>query len=606
MAVRVDTGTTGPGGHSDPDFPVVELAPRVDPTAVFARFWPHLKPLRAYLALIGVLVALGPALATATTWLFKVMIDTVVVPGDLSGFPRLALLFLAVAVGWAAVSFADFYLSIWTGERFILGLRAHLFAHLHRQAPDFLQHRSLGDILARLTTDVAEIEQLLLTQVTQALSYGFEVVFFTVALLVLDWRLSLAALIAVPGFLVIAVTFSRGIRSAAREKGRRTGGLTGVAEESLGNAALVRAYHRGHAEEERFAAQNHAGFAAQMAATRLEALFGPLTQLLQVIGVLMVIGLAVWEIDHRHITIGGMLAFVAYLGQLYGPIQALSRLSNSMFAANASAERVIELLELRPSITEIAAPRRLPHARGRIRFDNVGFTYPTTSHPTLDRLDFTVEPGQTLAIVGASGSGKSTIAKLLLRFYDPDSGHVSLDGVDLRTLSAEDLYRNICPVLQETLVFDASIKDNIAWGNPQAGEQDIVDAAVAADAHEFIAGLPLGYQTRVGQRGRLLSGGQRQRIALARALLRQAPVLILDEPSTGLDAHSTQRVLAPPRHLTSTRTTIIITHDLHTITEADRILFLDHGRITGTGTHTDLLATHPQYAALYQGLVTTA
>jgi ABC-type multidrug transport system fused ATPase/permease subunit len=273
-----------------------------------------------------------------------------------------------------------------------------------------------------------------------------------------------------------------------------------------------------------------------------------------------------------------------------------------VYAASASAERIIDLLSHQPDVRDPADPRPLPpnQATGSVVFDAVTFTYPGATRPTVDAVSFTAQPGQKIALVGASGAGKSTLGKLLLRFYDPDSGHITLDGCDLRDLSLASLRGNLAVVLQETLVFDGTIRDNILWGKPDATDAEVVAAATAADAHEFISALPDGYHTRIGQRGRLLSGGQRQRLAIARAMIRDAPVLLLDEPTTGLDAASAQRILAPMRRLMSGRTTLIISHNLLTVTDADQILVLDRGRITGAGTHEELLFTNPGYAELYR------
>jgi ATP-binding cassette, subfamily B, bacterial len=293
---------------------------------------------------------------------------------------------------------------------------------------------------------------------------------------------------------------------------------------------------------------------------------------------------------------------VTYLTRLYGPIRGAGRLSNTVYAASASAERIIDLLNHQPDVRDAADARivRPGEARGSVVFDAVTFTYPGATRPTLESISFTVIPGQKVALVGASWAGKSTLGKLLLRFYDPDTGRITLDGVDLRDLELASLRGNMATVLQETLVFDGTIRDNILWGKPDATGAEVVAAATAADAHEFISALPDGYDTRIGQRGRLLSGGQRQRLAIARAMIRDAPVLLLDEPTTGLDAASTQRILAPMRRLMTGRTTLIISHNLLTVTDADQILFLDRGRITGAGTHYELLFSNPSYAQLYR------
>jgi ATP-binding cassette subfamily B protein len=547
-----------------------------------------------------VLVVVAPVLDTAGIGLFKVLVDRVVVPHDFHLFPPLALVYLTLAVLQGVVSFTDHYLSTWIGERFVLGLRRRLFGHLHRLSLGFFESRPLGDLLSRLTGDTGAIENLVLSGIDRGLTYGLKLVLFTGAMFYLDWRLAAASLVAAPGFLLVARVFSGRIKRASREKRRRVAAITSVAEESFSNAALVRAYDRGAGEDARFDEQNLAMFSAQMAATRLQALFGPLTDLLEVIGVLLVVALAVRELADGRLTIGGLLVFMAYLTRLYSPIQGLSQLTNSLSAASASAERVVEILDQTPSITEAGAPRRLDRARGAVRLRGVCFAYPGAEDAVLRGIEADIAPGQTIAVVGGSGTGKSTLAKLLLRFYDPDSGSITLDGIDLRELSLGDLYRNVATVLQETLVFDGTVRENILWGRPEASEQEIIDAAITADAHEFIQTLPHGYDTRIGQRGRKLSGGQRQRLAIARAVIRDAPVLLLDEPTTGLDAESTRRVLAPLRRVMHGRTTIIISHNLLTVADADAILYLERGRVAAAGTHTQLLASCRGYQHLYR------
>jgi ATP-binding cassette, subfamily B, bacterial len=578
---------------------LLEDTPPVRLRTIFRRFWPETRPFRGRVWASLLFVAAGPLLSAATIWLFKILVDDVLTPHSFRHFPALAAAYVGISVLEGVVSFSDQYLSTWVGERFVLNLRSRLFTHLHQQSSQFFERHELGDSLSRLTGDISAIEQLVLSGLAEALTYVFQLVFFTAALFYLSWQMALASLIAAPGFLLIARIFSRRIKDASREQRRRASSITTVAEESFSNAALVRAYDRRASESARFDEENLGSFTAQMTATRLQALFGPLTELLQVVGVLLVIGLAVWELTNNAITLGGLLVFVAYLTQLYGPLQGLGQLTNSLFAASASAERVMELLDLAPTITEPTRPVPLRRARGYLRVREVSFAYPDTDSQTLGGINLEVRPGQRVAIVGASGAGKSTLAKLLLRFYDPSHGSISLDGTDLRDLSEADLRRNIATVLQETLVFDGTIRENIAWGRPEATAADIVAAATAADAHEFITALPEGYDSRIGQRGRLLSGGQRQRLAIARAMIRDAPVLLLDEPTTGLDAESTRRVLEPLRRLMAGRTTVIISHNLLTVTDADLIVLLDHGRIRAAGTHRELLTTSPGYARLY-------
>jgi ATP-binding cassette subfamily B protein len=567
---------------------------------IFRRFWPVLRPYRGRLLISLLLVVTVPFLETAQIYMFKLLIDEVLAPRDFSAFVPIAAAYAGIGLAQGAASFCDQWLSTWLGERFVLDLRTHVFTHLHRLPLGFFDQRQLGDTLSRLTGDIDAIEQLVLSGITRTLAYGFEIMLFTTALFYLDWRLALASLAAAPAFLLTARYFSTRIQNASREKRRRSGSVTATAEESLNNVALVRAYHRQATEIERFHRENRGRFAAEMAATRLRALFRPVVELLEISAVLLVIGLGVWELQHGQLTLGGLLVFVTYLSRLYSPIRGAGKLSNTVFAASASAERIIELLNQQPDVPELTRPKRMPQVRGCVIFESVSFTYPGARRPALRELTFTVAAGQKVALVGGSGAGKSTLGKLLLRFYDPQGGRITLDGCDLRELPLAGLRGNIATVLQETLVFDATIRENILWGKPHATEAEVVAAATAADAHEFISALPEGYDTRVGQRGRLLSGGQRQRLALARAMIRDAPVLLLDEPTTGLDAASSHRILAPVRRLMSGRTTLIISHNLLTVTDADQILFLEDGRITGAGTHDELLASHPGYAHLYR------
>jgi ABC-type multidrug transport system fused ATPase/permease subunit len=307
-----------------------------------------------------------------------------------------------------------------------------------------------------------------------------------------------------------------------------------------------------------------------------------------------------WELAQGAISLGGLLVFLGYLSQLYGPVRGFGRLTNTVYAASAGAERIIELLDQAPEVRDPVRPRRLGRVRGDVVFDDVSFRYPNTDRDAVHRVSFTMHSGQALALVGASGSGKSTAGKLLLRFYDPDSGAVTIDGIDLRTVEQHAVRRNISVVLQDILVVDASIWDNIVWGRSDASEREVVQAACAADAHEFITALPDGYRTNVGARGCLLSGGQRQRIAIARAMLRDAPILLLDEPTVGLDAASSARVLAPLRRLMADRTSIVVAHNLMTVRDADLILLFDHGRVTEAGTHSELMRLDADYASLYR------
>ncbi len=578
---------------------LVAAAPAVPVGEVFRRFWPHARPYRRWLPLILIFVALGPAIDLAMTWMYKVLVDGVLVPGNFGLLGWVILAYVGLTLADGIVGFCDQYLSDWVGGRFIVSLRTDFFGHLHSLSLAFFDRQSLGDMMARVTDDVEEIEDLMLSGMASAISYVFQLLFFTAALFYLNWQLALVSLFVAPLFWLLARHFSRKIKGAAREERRRSGSIGAVAEESLSNAALVQAYNRQREEIVRFHRENEGSFFAQMAATRLSALFSPLVSLIELAGIIVVVVFGAYQLSQGNLTIGGLLVFMVLLGQLYRPIRGLSSLLNSFYAASAGAERIIEFLDQEPSVEDNPWARPLPPARGIVEFDSVSFRYPGTGRPALEDVSLRVNPGETIALVGPSGAGKSTAAKLMLRFYDPDSGTIRLDGHDLRDVTLHSLRESVALLLQETLVFDGTVRENIAYGKAGASEREIESAARAADAHEFIEKLPEGYDTVIGQKGRLLSGGQRQRLAIARAMIRDAAILVLDEPTTGLDAESGERVMEPLRRLMSGRTTIVISHNLMTVREASEILVLEDGRVAERGRHTDLLERDGIYARLY-------
>ena len=594
MSRRLHRLVALPDGGSSP----VRHAASIPIREIARRFWPYARPYRFWLCLSFFLTLLVPVIAAAQIWMFKLVIDEVLVPKDFGPFAWIAAAYLALTILAGAVSFAADYLSVWIGESFLLELRTSVFRHVQGLSLDFFERTRLGDVLARLTGDVSAIETFVLSGVTRAVSYAAQIAIIAGVLLYLQWELALPVLLVVPLLWLATRFFTRLVKQASREKRRRSGSLSAVAEESLANAPLVQAYNRQATEVDRFRRQNAAAFEAELAVTRLKAVFAPVLDVLRISIALVIIGLGTLALQQGRLTLGGLIVFLTYFGMLYTPIKGAGRLTNSVFAATAGAERIIEVLDERPAVVSPSHGRSLERAQGRIEFRHVSFAYPADDRHALSDVTFSAAPGETVAMVGRSGAGKSTLAKLLLRFYDPAQGSIHLDGIDLRQLSVDSLRANIALVLQETLVFDGTIRENIAYGKPGAGEREVVRAAIDADAHDFISRLPDGYETHIGQRGRRLSGGQAQRVAIARAMIRGAPLLILDEPTTGLDAESTQRILRPLRKLMSGRTTILITHNLLTVREADRIVVLDRGRIVESGTHTKLLLCGGTYAEL--------
>jgi ABC-type multidrug transport system fused ATPase/permease subunit len=567
---------------------------------MFACFWPYARPYRRWLVVALVFVVLVPVLDTVAVWLFKVLVDDVLAPHDFAAFPRLAASYLVITLANGGMRFGENYLTVRTGELFLADVRVALYRHLHELPLDFFAKRPLGDVLSRLTSDVSAIEGVVLSGATSMVSYGLRILLFGGALIVLSWQLALVGAVVAPIFWMVSRAVSRRVKDASRVARRRLGTLAGAAEEGLTNTSVVRAYNRQDAELARFVRHNEGVVQAQLRATRVRSLLTPVGDVLELIGLLLVIGIGTWELSQGRMTLGDLLVFMAYFGQLYSPLRGVGRLSNSLSSASASAERLLEVLELRPAVRERTAPVELTTVRTDVVLDGVRFRYPGEDVDVLAGVHLTIAAGQTVAIVWSSGAGKSTIAMLLLRHYDPYAGQLRLDGVDLRDLKLSRLRDLVCVLGQESLVFDGTIAENVRWSRPDADDAQFAKAVAAAGLGGIARDLPHGLATRVGQRGLMLSGGQRQRVAIARAMLRDAPVLLLDEPTTGLDPVSAAQLQAPLRRLMAGRTTIVITHHLASVADADVIVVLDRGRIVEQGSHLRLRISNGAYERLYR------
>jgi ATP-binding cassette subfamily B protein len=574
-------------------------APAVPMRTVFARFWPYTKGHRAMLALGTILILIGVPLETVAIWLFRLLVDEVLQPADFGAFPRIAADYVGLTIVMGVVSFAAGQTMTRVSQSFLLSLRTHVFRYLHTLSMDFFEQRRLGDLLSRVNGDVSAIESLVLSGVSTAISSGLRVIVYGAMLFVVNPPLAATAIIVTPLLWLIGRLFSRRLKAVSRESRHRYGALSSVAEESLSTVSLVQAYNRQADEVRRYEVEGRAVLRAGLTSSRLRGLYSPFVGLVELAGLLLVIGYGTWQLSHHVMTLGGLLVFMAYFAQMYGPLKGLGSLSNSLYSASAGAERILEVLDAEPSVAE--RPNALPLQRvdGVVEFRDVSFSYPGRDKLVLDRVSFTARPGQLVAVVGRSGSGKTTLGKLLLRFYDPTSGSVCVDGNDLTDVRLNDVREQIAVVMQETLVMDGTIRENILWGRSDATGEQLDRAVREADVDTVIADLPDGLETRVGYRGRRLSGGQRQRVAIARAMIRDAPVLLLDEPGTGLDAAAEQRVMEPLHRLMGGRTTILISHNLLAVKDAALILVLDQGRVVEAGTHQELYARGGHYFRLY-------
>ena len=529
------------------------------------------------------MTAIVPAADAAAVWTWKLLIDDVVVPRELTRFLPIVGVFTALTLTRSLMDAYSRYLSTWLVSHFILELRISVFSHLESLSLNFFDRRRRGDVLSRLDSDVGAIQTFIFSGPIAALSIALRIVFFSVALFLISWQLALIAFITAPLFAVIARIAARLRRDASREERRLSGAVGARAQETLAAISLVQASGREEHEARRLREDGLGVLHAQLASARIKSAYGLLVDVIEAVGGLSIVGAGIYLLSHDGITVGGFLVFIAYLLNLYSPIRGFGQLTTTMFTAFAGAERVIELLDQEPTVRDPDVPAVLRRVRGRIDLRDVSFTYPGIKHSSLRGVTFRANPGEMVAIVGNSGAGKSTLAKLLVRFYDPDSGRIDLDGVDVRTLRLGDLRHNVGILSQEALLLHTSISNNISYSHPSASIEEIVAAAKSADAHEFISALPDGYETQVGQDGHLLSGGQRQRIAIARALLQNPPVLVLDEPTTGLDTEAVSRLMEPLQRLASGRTTIVISHNMLLAHEADRIVVLNNGAVETVG-----------------------
>ena len=552
---------------------LVDVAASLRLVDIARRFWPRLRPLRGWLLLGLVLLAAAPAISVAEAFLYQRLVDDVLVPAAFEPLLVLALLYIGLNVASGIVSGADDYLATYVSQRFLVDLRRDVFAHVLSLPVVTHDRRRLGDTLTRLTSDVAAVERFMVSQVSEGVGAFVRLVVLVGALVWMDWQLALASLVVAPLFWWVSSRFARLTRDVSRERGRRGGSLASVTEEALGNASLVQSYGREDRAVASYDGHNRAIAGAELAASRIRALFLPLVDLAELVGVLLVVGLGVWSLTTDRLTLGGLLAFLALLMQCFGPVRTLADLVPALYSASAGVERVVELLD-EPAGGDRDGAAPLPPGPGGLSVREASYAYPGAARPALDGLSLEVAAGEVVALVGPSGSGKSTLGRLLSRQLVADAGVVAIDGHDVADHTASSVRDAVTVVHQEQLMLDASVHDNLVLGRPDATRAEVRAAARDAGAHEFVEALPHGYDTRIGQRGRSLSGGQRQRLAVTRALLRPGRVLVLDEPTTGLDADAARALMvaltAGPRE----RTILVLTHDPLVLEHVDRVVSL--------------------------------
>ena len=559
--------------------------------------------LRTVLSVFSLLAATATALAPP--FLSKYAVDDGIRRHDLQKLWWIVGAFLLAGLANWGMSYVQTYLTGWVGERILADLRNKLFGHLQRLSLGYYERNRAGVIISRLTNDVEALDQLVTDGVTTLVQSTLTLGGTAILLLVLDWRLALATLAVIPFMGIATVIFRVRSTRAYRAVRERLGLVTATLAEDIAGMRMVQAFTREQQNIRNFRAVADRYRESNMQTVVLNGWYFPFVDLLSSVALAVVLGYGGHLYFNGEVTIGTLFAFMLYVQNFFDPVQQLSQLYNTFLSATAALDKIMDVLDEEPEVVDAPPARPLPEVQGHVRFEGVRFSY-GTGPEVLHGLDLDVPPGTTVALVGHTGAGKSTIAKLLARFYDPTDGRITIDGHDLRDVTQVSLRRQLGIVPQEGFLFAGTVTENIAFGRPDASPDEVVRAAQAVGAHEFILRLEDGYETQLQERGTRLSLGQRQLVALARALLADPRILILDEATSSVDIGTEQKIEQALRLLLAGRTAFIIAHRLSTIRDADLIVVLEHGQVVEQGTHDELIAARGLYTSLYGDWASTA
>lgn len=551
---------------------------------------------RLFEAIVCIIIAAGANLYLP--WIIKDMIDKVLAEKDMLMLNVIAAGIVITFLIRGIFYYGQSYLVSFVGERVIIDVREILFKKFQRLPLSYFDRHQTGEIMSYITNDVAALQNALVDRLIELVTESSIFVGSLVMMFLLDWQLSLLTLITVPLVGEAMKIFGRKMKSSGSVIQERLADITALMQESISAVRVVKSFVREDFEIQRFTRENDLNFRAQMKSVQIQSLLTPTVEFLAALAVTVIVWFGGYEVVNGNITAGALVAFLTYAVNLANPVKRISRVYGTIQKAMAGAERVFGIMDMPEAIADKPEAKAMPAVKGYVEFDDVTFGY-KDDILALEHISFKAEPGQMIAFVGPSGAGKSTIANLIPRFYDVNGGAIRIDGQDVRDVTMSSLREQIGIVPQETMLFSTTVRENIRYGRLDATDDDIVQAAKDANAHEFIMQLPEGYDTKIGERGLNLSGGQRQRIAIARAILKNPQLLILDEATSALDTESEKIVQAALDRLMVGRTSFVIAHRLSTIFNADQIYVIEKGHIREHGTHEELLALGGLYSSLY-------